>query len=144
MSTATIHTHTTQTQTHTPAARGILTAYDFGLRAAAGAFAGYSWSIISPIGGAIFGLASAITNTIGDYIAESAVPMNETAAKTALRVATFLFSVAAGIIATSALGFTMTVGSALGLSLAMIPALFIVHVSASCVAACAPNTGVRV
>ena len=143
MATVTSTTHT-QTQAQTPTGRAILIAYDLGLRAAAGAFAGYAWSIINPIGGAIFGLASALTNTAGDAITASTVPMNETAAKTAMRVATFLLSVAAGIIATAAAGYTITVGAAVGLSLAMIPALFVVYVSASCIASCAPNTGVRV
>ena len=122
-------TSTSHNPSETLKTRELLSAYDLGLRTASGALGAYLFSIISPIGGAIFGLASSIVCTMG-YT--SLDPVQDPIIKLALYAPMLFCGIATGMIAVSAAGFPLTFVSAFSLSLAMVPALCIVEEIAKC------------
>jgi hypothetical protein len=118
------------------ASEAVLGLYNIALSGGAGALAAWAFTIIDPIGGAIFGVASALTNSLGRVMAN--VPGTEAAVKTAVHFLTFIASLAVGAAAVTLAGFQITLMSAVGLSLAMIPAWIAVSCSANCIGCCAP------
>ncbi len=93
--------------------------YAVGLSAGIGALAGYAFEIIHPVGGLVFGAASTLTIVIGRVIL-SRIDEDNVALKVATYVGTVIASIAAGVIAVTALGFPLTVGSFILLTLGMV------------------------
>ncbi len=92
--------------------------YEIGVSTGAAALAGYMFSIINPVGGAVFGATYALTNIIADTVADKVLP-NATLKVVAYAVS-FFASVAAGIFAATTMGFPLTVIGSVGMLLAMI------------------------
>jgi hypothetical protein len=123
------------TRAPSQASEAILGLYNVALSGCAGAFAAWAYTLINPIGGAVFGIAAGCANSLGSVIANS-LPVNETAAKTAAHFLTFLASLGIGAFAATLAGFHITLMGAVALSLAMIPAWIIVSTSATCIGQC--------
>jgi hypothetical protein len=90
---------------------------------ATGALAGYTFSIINPVGGAIFGLAASATRIVGNY------PVDRlgfhSSIKKALHLFSFILGSAAGVYAASLAGYTLTVGGTVGMTVAMAIPLYL-------------------
>jgi hypothetical protein len=127
-------TATTLSQPTTPAAKAIMSLYQIGLGAGAGALAGLAFGIINPIGGAIFGAATITANWIGRSVTDS-LPIEDAGAKTALDVAAFILSIGLGIMAVTYAGFTLTAMGAIG----MVFAMMLTEPVAKCTANCFAN-----
>ena len=100
------------------ASEAVPRAYHIAFSGAAGAFAGWVFNIIDPVGGAVFGVASYCASSLGRALTNVLHP-NETAAKTTAHFLTFIASLAVGALAVSLAGFEITLMGAVGLSLAM-------------------------
>ncbi len=92
--------------------------YEIGVTTGAGALAGYLFSIINPVGGAVFGATYAFTNIIANTVADKVLP--NAALKVVACVASFFASVAVGIFAATTIGFPLTVLGSVGMLVAMV------------------------
>jgi len=120
-------------QAHSPAGEVVTGLYQIGISAGAGALAGYAFSLIHPIGGAIFGATFAVVNSIGTSLANQ-FGMNEEATKTALYAVSYIISTLAGAFATTTLGFPLTFLSGVVMTFGMIITTQIVEIAAKCIA----------
>ncbi|MBS0604439.1 MAG: hypothetical protein JSS60_05295 [Verrucomicrobia bacterium] len=116
--------------------------YEIGINAASGALAGYAFSLIDPIGGAIFGATSALSHTIATSLADR-FAFNQTAVKIAVWAVSFVASVGLGLLAATVAGFPLTVMGAVGMTLAMLVTSLVVRIvsggmlcCSGCAAAC--------
>lgn len=114
-------------------ARLIETVYYTGVCAAAGALAAHAFHIVNPLGGAVFGATSALTEIVANTIAQRS-GLNQTTDKIALWAVTFALRIGAGMLAAAAAGFTLTVTSAAGLAIAVLVAAVVVQIGVACVA----------
>ena len=105
----------------------------FGATSTVGALAGWTFNLIDPIGGAIFGAVHLITlaasRVLLDYIFDDSAK-----GKALKNVFSFFASIAASTFVTTLAGYTITVMSGIGLSIAMLAVLFAV----ACLAKCCP------
>jgi hypothetical protein len=109
-----------------------------GMSAGAGALAGYLFSIVNPVGGAVFGGTSALISLVGNKIAQR-VGVNSFALRVALYAVAFFASIAVSAIATTALGFPLTVSAGVILSIGMLVSQFAINLAiggAKCASAC--------
>jgi len=112
--------------------------YNVGVTTAAGAMAGYAFSFINPIGGAIFGATTGLADTIANSLAER-FAFNSTAVKIAVWAVSAVVSIGLGLLAVTAAGFPLTVVGSVGMTVAMIVtgiAVKIVTVGVVCCSAC--------
>ena len=91
---------------------------EIGLNTAAGALAAHLFSIIHPIGGAIFGASITLTRIAAIGLANQ-FSMDQTAKKIALMYIPYL-SAAVGIFAVTMAGFPLTLLGTAGLALTMV------------------------
>lgn len=91
--------------------------------------------IINPVGGAVFGAASALTGIVVNSFVQKP-EITQTANKVALWAVTVAARIGAGMLAVAAAGFTLTVTSAVGMSIAILVSLVVVHFGIGCCAAC--------
>ena len=116
-------------------------AYDALFYAASGFLGGYFFSLIDPIGGAVFGTASLIAETVTNtLISRSGL---NSCLRTLLWAGAFFANIAAGAFIASSLGFPITLTTACILTFAMIPASLVAKpllnmalFGAKCAAAC--------
>jgi hypothetical protein len=92
--------------------------YEIGVSTGAGALAGYFFTIINPVGGAIFGASCALTRTIGGALIDRFV--TDPTLKVAAYAVSFIASIAAGIFVATTAGFPLTVMGSVGMLLAML------------------------
>ena len=107
--------------------------YQIGVSTLSGALAGYLFTIIDPVGGAIFGATSALTGVFANALAER-FGMDQTASKIILWSVSFMVSIAAAVLVTTAAGFPLTVLGALGMTCAMIGTSILVRIGINCFA----------
>lgn len=128
------------------AAQIVQGAYEVAVSAGAGALAGYMFTLINPVGGAVFGTTMALTRLIGSALADKFL-MNQTAMKIMAWTLSLLAGVGAGFLAATGLGFAMTVSGAIGMTFAMILtscAMRCMFTGAGCCAACLGGLGLAV
>lgn len=120
------------------------TKYTFRLVASstAGALAGWTFNLIHPMGGAIFGGVFAITDVLSENLL--AYVFDDSAQGKALKIAFSLFAnlVAATFITTLA-GYTITVMSGIGLTMGMLAVAFAVGFLAHCCPCLKPLLGMK-
>jgi hypothetical protein len=87
--------------------------------AGAGVLGGYVFSIIDPIGGAVFGATSTLIDKAGEKITELAAPGSRSACKFFIHKALLITNITVSAFATNALGFPVTVFGGAKLMLAM-------------------------
>ncbi len=112
--------------------------YSVGLSAGTGALTGYVFGVINPIGGLAFGAASALVGAVGRGIA-SHISEDNMALKVATYALTFIAGIAASVAAVTLLGFPITLGSFILLTLGMMVtgiAIELVIATAKCYSAC--------
>jgi hypothetical protein len=90
-----------------------------GTNAGFGALAAYAFSIIHPIGGAIFGATAAVCRIVADKVLDS-MPENKTALKIAVWAVGFVATIAISLLVTTTLGFPITAIGAVGMTVGMI------------------------
>ncbi len=102
-----------------------------------GGLAAYAFSIINPVGGAIFGATSALTSIVADKIANQ-FSINHTAVKVAVWIVSAMASIGIGLAVTTAVGFPLTVVGAIGMTAAMLATSIVVHLVAgiACCSTC--------
>jgi len=130
---------TQATQPSTTADSIVLRTYSVGITTASGALAGHLWKIIDPVGGAIFGASYGIAHQLSGLLIEH-LGLQTSAAKTAAFVIAFIASISAGFFAAGAAGFSIAVGSAIWMPIAMCVASVIVRLGIECLMCCAPTT----
>lgn len=91
--------------------------YSVGFSAGTGALAGYVFGVINPVGGLVFGATSALVEAIGYGIMSR---QENEALKTTTYVLSFIAGIAASVAAVTALGFPLTVGTVILLTLGML------------------------
>jgi hypothetical protein len=117
--------------------------YEIGFNAASGAFAGWAFGIINPIGGAVFGASYALTHALASEVA-SKLHMDQTALKVAAWFVSFIASFGVGMLAATVAGFPITILGSVGMILAMLItslALRMVVSGAGCLSSCLAGAG---
>ena len=112
--------------------------YTVGVSAGTGALTGYVFGIINPVGGLVFGVTNALVGTIGRGLI-SRISEENSALKVAAYVLTAIVSIGASVAAVAALGFPLTIGSFILLSLGMLVtgiAIELVLAASKCYSAC--------
>lgn len=117
--------------------------YEVTVSAGAGALAGYMFTLINPVGGAVFGASMALTRLLGNTLADKFL-MDQTAMKITAWTLSLIAGVGAGFLAATTLGFAITAWGAIGLTLAMIItscAIRCMFNGATCCASCLGGLG---
>ncbi len=143
MAIATTTTSASQLEQPSAASQILQGVYEVGVSAGAGALAGYMFSLINPVGGAVFGASMALTRLIGNALADKFL-MNQTAMKITAWALSLIAGVGPGFLAATTLGFAITAWGAIGLTLAMIItscAIRCVFNGAGCCASCLGGLG---
>lgn len=139
----TTSTSTSQLQEPSLASKILEGVYEVSVSAGAGALAGYLFTIINPVGGAIFGATMDLTRLIGDALADKFL-MDQTSLKIAAYVVSLIVAAGAGFLVTTALGFPITVLGTIGMVITMAITSFAIRIlfhGAGCCSSCLGGLG---
>lgn len=134
-------TTATQPQNLNLAEHSLMNIYEIGITAASGAIAGHWWTLVNPVGGAIFGATVAIANKITNALTHK-LDIRAPEAKVAAFAITFIAKMGLAFLVTTALGFPMTVSSLILMPLAMFAAGIVMRAGLACLQHCL-GLGVR-
>lgn len=118
-------------------------ALDAAIYACISGVASYSFAIINPVGGVIFGAIEGLTSNVSTAVLDRYLQTDSITLRIAKFMLTFIASNMAASLVATILGFPMTFTAAISLTAAMLLTYFVLdniyHASISCFPCCFPN-----